>query len=159
MREFVNSSPKFSWRNTGFVQTERDPVVNATWNDAEWFCAWLSRKEGVTYELPSEAEWEYACRAGTTTAYSFGDDPRQLGDYAWYRYNSGLHSHPVAEKKPNPWGLYDMNGSVRQWCSDFYRTYKKTVLRYPEGNHSGQNRVLRRFVVSRTEGVSICLPL
>ena len=95
-------------------------MVDLTWNDADKFCDWLSEKEQKTYGLPTEAQWEYACRAGTKTAYSFGDDSKMLGDFAWYRGNSDSHTHPVGGKKPNPWGLYDMQGNVRQWCVDSY---------------------------------------
>ena len=93
-------------------------MVEATWNDAVKFCEWLSKKEGKPCELPTEAEWEYACRAGTTTAFSFGDDPKDLGDHAWYREQFREPHHPVGRKKPNPWGLYDMHGNVWQWCAD-----------------------------------------
>jgi len=96
------------------------PVFNMSWEDATEFCRRLSAKEGMTYRLPTEAEWEYACRAGTTTLYSFGDDPADLGDYAWYEGNSDGTMHPGGQKKPNAWGLYDMHGGVSEWCADLF---------------------------------------
>jgi len=95
------------------------PVENVSWNDAQDFVKKLNEKEGTDkYRLPSEAEWEYAARAGTTTRYSFGNDDSDLGDYAWYNYNSSRKTHPVGQKQPNPWGLYDMHGNVWEWVQD-----------------------------------------
>jgi formylglycine-generating enzyme required for sulfatase activity len=100
---------------------EGHPVLCITHHAAMEYCRWLSAKTGKTYRLPTEAEWEYACRAGTKTAYFFGDDPKQLADYAWYSANAEDLTHPVGQKKPNPWGLYDMYGNVAEWCLDHYR--------------------------------------
>ena len=97
------------------------PVEQVSWEDAQKFIERLNVKEGgPKYRLPTEAEWEYAARAETTTAYSFGDDPRQLGEYAWFSENSGNTTHPVGQRKPNPWGLYDMYGNVWEWMQDWY---------------------------------------
>jgi len=98
----------------------RQPVISITHHAAMEYCRWLSAKTGKTYRLPTEAEWEYACRAGSKTAYSFGDDVKKLGEYAWYLDNSDGRPHPVGMKKPNPWGLHDMHGNVAEWCLDHY---------------------------------------
>jgi formylglycine-generating enzyme required for sulfatase activity/serine/threonine protein kinase len=130
--------PKFKWRTPGFPQTDEHPVVIVTWNDAVTFCEWLSRTEGKTYRLPTEAEWEYACRAGTTTRYSSGDDPESLatvgnvGDGtlrekypAWSRpiisaRDGFLCTAPVGQFRPNAFGLFDMHGNVWEFCQDGY---------------------------------------
>jgi formylglycine-generating enzyme required for sulfatase activity len=100
------------------------PVEQVSWEDAQKFIERLNAQEGGTkYRLPTEVEWEYAARAGTTTAYSFGDNPRPLGEYAWFSENFGNTTHPVGQKQPNPWGLYDMHGNVWEWVQDWYGPY------------------------------------
>jgi len=102
--------------------------------DVQEFLRRLNAKEGAsTYRLPAEAEWEYAARAGTKTVYSFGNDARQLGEYAWYRKNSGDHTHPVGQKKSNAWGLYDMHGNVWEWVQDWYGAYSASAVVDPAG--------------------------
>jgi formylglycine-generating enzyme required for sulfatase activity len=120
-----------------------------SWDDAMAYCKKLSEKEGKTYRLPTEAEWEYACRAGTKTTWSFGDDDKELGDYAWdienTMYFGEEYAHQVELKKPNAFGLYDMHGNVLEWCHDYFEEdyYKQSPAKDPTGPTSGSFRVLR----------------
>ncbi|MCK4667514.1 formylglycine-generating enzyme family protein [Candidatus Dependentiae bacterium] len=121
------------------------PVVHITWYGAVQYCKWLSDKTGLNFRLPTEAEWEYACRAGSDGRCCFGNDRSQLSNYAWYNKNSGDHTHPVGAKQPNQWGLYDMHGNVREWCSDWFGSnyYNSSPSRNPKGPSSGSDRVNR----------------
>jgi formylglycine-generating enzyme required for sulfatase activity len=124
------------------------PVDQVSWNDAVEFCKRLSglpeeKKAGRVYRLPTEAEWEYACRAGSTTAYSFGESSQSLSDYAWFSNNSDDRTHPVGQKKPNAWGLYDMHGNVFEWCSDWYAEYPKGAVSDPAGPKVSSDSVYR----------------
>src|SRR5207237_1435675 len=115
-RQFVNQS-KYriddAWQNPGWEQTDDHPVVTVTWNNAVDFCNWLSKQEGKQYRLPTEAEWEYSCRAGKAgTRYCYGDQDWDLVRYAWHGANSGRKTHPVGKLEPNAWGLYDMHGNA-----------------------------------------------
>ena len=125
--------PKSTWENPGFKQTDRDPVVCVSWQDSKAYVAWLNEKTGHAgaYRLPSESEWEYAARAGTTSKFWWGDDVKGAPSHAWFRSNSGVtaceglfcaggQTHPVGAKPPNAFGLYDMAGNVWQWTEDCY---------------------------------------
>ncbi len=112
-------SPEFNWRNVpGLKQTDEHPVVNVTWNDALAFCKWLSTKEGKKYSLPTEAEWEFSCRAGSTETWSFGNNRELLHLYAWFGENPDHNTHPVGTLRANGFGLHDMHGNVEEWCAD-----------------------------------------
>ena len=121
-----------------------NPVEQVSWDDAQEFIRRLNAKEGHNrYRLPTEAEWEHAARAGTSAEYSFGDDESALGQYAWYTDNAGQKTHPVGQKLPNPWGLYDMHGNVWEWVQDWYGEYPASSVPDPAGPSSGVYRVDR----------------
>ena len=164
---FEGRKPDYSWRNPGFPQDERHPVVNVTWNDAVALCEWLSRRENLHYRLPSEAEWEFACRAGTTSRYHSGNDPEELVTVAnlfdaacrplfgqWEKFavrasDGFAFTAPVGSLRPNSWGLYDMHGNVWEWCADWYADdyYRNSPVDDPAGPESGElARAPRRFV-------------
>jgi formylglycine-generating enzyme required for sulfatase activity len=135
-----------AWQRPEWAQTDDYPVVNVSWFTAVNFCGWLSRKEGQHYRLPTEAEWEYACRAGKAGArYCYGDDEADLTQYAWTKANSGGKPHPVGRLKPNAWGLFDVHGNTWEWCQDRYdeRYYKNSPRQDPAGPNGGGERVLR----------------
>ena len=161
--DFEGRKREYSWRNPGFKQAHDHPVVNVTWNDAVAFCDWLSNKEHQRYRLPTEAEWECACRAGARTTYSAGDDTKQLAETSnmydertakvfpqWKEHaargSDGFEfTAPVGSLRPNAFGLYDMHGNVWEWCSDWYGEdyYAKSPVDNPQGPKSGKVRVRR----------------
>jgi sulfatase modifying factor 1 len=152
---------KVTGSNPSRWKGDRNPVEQVRWSDAVKFCnkrseleglqpcydlnTWQCRFDASGYRLPTEAEWEYACRAGSTTSYFFGDNPAKLGEYAWHQGNSGGKPKPVGEKKPNPWDLYDMSGNLWQWCNDFYKVdyYAESPKQDPRGPVEGQTKVVR----------------
>jgi formylglycine-generating enzyme required for sulfatase activity len=136
------------------------PVTSVSWETAVNFCKQLSKRDvekeaARTYRLPTEAEWEYMCRAGTATAFSFGSDQSELGNYGWYRSNSGGRTHPVGQKLPNAFGLYDMHGNVWEWCSDWYAVYPVEATVDPRGPSEGQRRVSRGGGWKHTDGFAM----
>ena len=155
--------PIFNWRNPGFPQTDDHPVLNVSWHDAVAFCQWLGKTEHKTCRLPTEAEWEYAARAGTTMRYHHGDDPAQLVKLAKVTDDRGLTDHPAVQNllipkdainpftvpvgsfPPNTFGLCDMHGNAWEWCSDWYGAdyYAKSPVDDPQGPATGDRRVRR----------------
>ncbi len=122
------------------------PVENVSWDEIQEFIKKLNKREGKeACRLPTEAQWEYAARAGTTTRYSFGHDPEPLDDYAWYMGNAGDTTHPVGQKKPNAWGFYDMHGNVWEWVQDWYDVdyYQNSPTVDPQGPDAGVYRAIR----------------
>jgi formylglycine-generating enzyme required for sulfatase activity len=119
--------------------SKQHPALGMTWHNAMTFCKWLSEKTGKTYRLPTEAEWEYACRAGSTSMFAHGDDPDGLTDYAWFDENADDEIHAVGKKKPNAWGLHDMLGNVNEWVFDFYSSdaYAAAAKQNPAVNVQG----------------------
>lgn len=115
--------PEWNWRTPGMPSSDGHPVVHLTFDDCVAFCRWLSKKEGHVYRLPTEAEWEYACRAGTTTRYYWGDNPADADKFAWHVGNARGYIKPVGEKSPNAFGLHDMHGNVSEWCVDVFHPY------------------------------------
>jgi len=144
------------WSDRNFVRANpAHPAVFISWNDVQAFIHRLNEAAGDSlFRLPTEAEWEYACRAGTMTRWSFGDDEGQLGNYAWYAGNAWdageNYGHPVGTKLPNPWGLYDMHGNVFEWVQDCYGSYTSGSQVDPTGPADGSLRVDR--------GGAICCP-
>lgn len=152
---------KYELPDPSHFKGPNQPLEQINWTDAALYCNDRSMAEGLEpcydeqtwecnfdangYRLPTEAEWEYACRAGTTTRYSFGNDPRGLGEYAWSAENSSNTTHPVGRKKPNPWGLFDMHGNVAEWCNDRYADdyYSQSPEKNPRGPTEGVDRVIR----------------
>jgi formylglycine-generating enzyme required for sulfatase activity len=110
------------WRDE-WSEGDQHPVTDVSWEDAIRFCAWLSERSGLTARLPSEAEWEFVCRAGSQTEYSFGDSEESLDEYAWFGADEADGAHAVGTKSPNSWGLFDLHGNVSEWCEDVISDY------------------------------------
>lgn len=160
-RPLQGSGTTYSWRDPGFAQTDDHPVLNVSWNDAKAFCDWLSKKEGSNYRLPTEAQWEYSCRAGTQTRYSSGNDPKELakvGNVAdgtakkkfdgWNAITAEdgyVFTAPVGQFQPNAFGLCDMHGNVWEWCEDWHdqNYYRYSPAQDPTGQAAGSRRVFR----------------
>ncbi len=156
--------PHFNWKNTGFTQADDHPVVNVSWNDVDAFCRWLSKQEGKLYRLPTEAEWEYACRAGSKTRFATGDSPASVEGYgnfwdqsakrkypdidekSFFSFDDGwVFTAPVSRFKANAFGLHDMHGNVLEWCLDWYdgKYYARSPVSDPVNLQADQHRVYR----------------
>jgi len=159
-----------------FTNDPQCPVEKVTWFEAQAYCQELTKRErkagnlpdGYEYRLPTEAEWEYACRAGSTNFYSFGDSAAAADQFAWTSENSSGTSHPVGQKRPNQWGLHDMHGNVWEWCSDWFAPYPGMALTNPVGPARSEYKVFRgggwnqgieyarsrnRFMMAPTNGI------
>ena len=138
---------KLMGKNPSYSKGAKNPVERVSWDDASEFCGELSARAGVQVRLPTEAEWEYACRAGSAGKYCFGDDESKLGEYAWYYDNAydveKRQPQQVGGKKPNGWGLYDMHGNVEEWCRDGWGWYTDAPVEDPSGPRAGEDRMLR----------------
>jgi formylglycine-generating enzyme required for sulfatase activity len=151
----MGSNPSYFNTNDGLFSLDLTrPVEQVRWFDATNYCAQLTQREPTAgrigtnsvYRLPTEAEWEFACRAWTSTRFSYGDDPgyANLTNYAWYGGGIGdSMTHPVGQKLPNPWGLYDVHGNVFEWCQDWYGDYAGGIAVDPQGPATGSDRVVR----------------
>ncbi len=132
------------WPGVSRGELAGHPVVRVSWYQASAFCLWLSSLPGLEgVRLPTEAEWEYACRAGTSTPYWSGAEEARLGRVAWYYANSGRRTHRVGGKPANAWGLYDMHGNVDEWCEDWHGAYEAEPVSDPAGPARGSSRVIR----------------
>ena len=140
--KFCEAEGRTKPSDLGWGRSNR-PVINVSWDDAVAYCEWLSRQTGEQYCLPTEAQWEYVCRAGSETAYCFGNDEEQLGAHAWYWANADQMTHPVGEKKANAWGLHDMHGNVWEWVQDGYEPYSAEPQQDPTGPETSLERVIR----------------
>jgi formylglycine-generating enzyme required for sulfatase activity len=143
--EIMGTQP---WEDSDYVEEgDEYPATFVSWEDAEEFCRRLSDREKRSYRLPTEAEWEYACRGGSQTRYSFGDSNSRLSEYGWFDSNAWeigeKYAHLVKQKKPNLFGLYDMHGNVFEWCSDWYGDYSSDAVVDPVGPSEGTLRVRR----------------
>jgi len=130
------------------IDSSNHPAECVSWEDAVKFCKQLSelpeeKKSGRLYRLPTESEWEYACRAGSKATFSFDEKLQSWDEYLWHSGNSGGQTNPVGKKKPNNWGLYDMHGNVWEWCSDKYAEYPKGAITDPVGSKDGWDHVIR----------------
>ncbi len=139
---------KVTGTNPSSIKGAKHPVETLCWEDAVSFCTKLTelpeeKSAGREYRLPTEAEWEYACRSGGETAFSFGDSAELLPEHAWFAENAQNKHHPVGQKKPNQWGLYDMHGNVCEWCDDWYGDYPAGATTDPQGPFRGSDRVIR----------------